>query len=95
MIGRFVATKTADEVFHGAQARALIFSAVLNPEDLLDDPHLAARDFWIELDHGEPEGTLRHAGSAFVAEHSEVRPRRRAPRLDEHGAAIRGEGADA
>ena len=95
VIGRFVATKTADEIFHGAQARALIFSAILNPEDLLDDPHLAARDFWIELDHGEPEGMLRYAGSAFVAEHSEVRPRRRAPHLDEHGEAIRGEVGDA
>ncbi len=92
VIGRFVATKTADEIFHGAQARALIFSAILNPEDLLDDPHLAARDFWIELDHGESEGTLPYAGSAFVAQHSEVRPRRRAPHLDEHGEAIPGEG---
>ena len=89
VIGRFVATKTADEIFHGAQARALIFSSILYPEDLLDDPHLAARDFWIELDHGEPDGALRYAGSAFVARNSEVRPRRRAPRLDEHGDAVR------
>jgi len=94
VIGKFVATKTADEIFHGAQARALIFSAILNPEDLLDDPHLAARDFWIELDQGEPEGMLRYAGSAFVAQNSEVRPRRRAPHLDEHGPAIRGKAAD-
>ena len=94
VIGRFVATKTAEEIFHGAQARALIFSAILNPEDLLDDPHLAARDFWIELDQGEPDGILRYAGSAFVAQNSEVRPRRRAPHLDEHGEAVRGEGTD-
>ena len=33
---------------------------------------------------------LRYAGSAFVAENSEVRPQRRAPHLDEHGEAIRG-----
>jgi crotonobetainyl-CoA:carnitine CoA-transferase CaiB-like acyl-CoA transferase len=88
VLGRFIATMTADEFFHGAQARGLIVSDINYPQDLVTDDHLAARMFWrdIEMD----DGTVRtFAGSTFLCAEAETGPWKRAPHLDEHAAAIR------
>lgn len=90
VLGRFIATKTADEFFHGAQARGLIVSDVNYPQDLVGDDHLAARAFWREVDMGDGS-TRTFSASTFLCAESETGPWRRAPRLDEHGEALRRE----
>lgn len=88
VMGDFIASKTADEVFYRGQEIGLILSDINYPEDLVTDEHLAARQFWVDLEH-EELGPLTFASSAFLAERTEIRPHRRAPHLNEHGAPIR------
>ena len=87
VLSRFIATKTADEFFHGAQARGLIVSDINYPEDLVADEHLAARTFWRELKMSDGE-TRTFVGSTFLCAESQTGPWRRAPRLDEHAGAL-------
>jgi crotonobetainyl-CoA:carnitine CoA-transferase CaiB-like acyl-CoA transferase len=88
VIGRFCATKSGEELFHGMQQRGQLLADVNYPEDHLADPHLEARGFWNLVEH-DLYGTMRFPGSPYVARESEISVRRRAPRLNEHDAEIR------
>jgi len=57
------ATYTVEELAASAQLRRIPYAAVRAPEALLDDPHLAARGFFVPIAH---EGmTVRHPGAPF------------------------------
>ena len=88
VLSGFIATMDAADFFHGAQARGLIISEVNYPQDLVDNEHLAARHFWREVDMGDGT-TLPFSGSTFLCAEAETGPWRRAPHVDEHGAALR------
>lgn len=66
------------------------FSPVMSPNDLLDDPHLAAVGFFPEVEHPQ-EGRLRAIGIPVSFSRTPGAIRRPAPALDEHGAQIRAE----
>jgi crotonobetainyl-CoA:carnitine CoA-transferase CaiB-like acyl-CoA transferase len=55
--------------------------------DVFSDPHLLAREFFIELEH-PVLGTLRGLGSPIRLERTPVRHRRAGPRLGEHSAEV-------
>jgi len=55
--------------------------------DVFEDPHLVAREFFIELEH-PVLGTLRGLGSPLRLERTPVRHRRAGPRLGEHSAEV-------
>jgi crotonobetainyl-CoA:carnitine CoA-transferase CaiB-like acyl-CoA transferase len=72
---------TALEFFNQAQARGFTCAVVNAPEDLLDDPHLADRGFFVPVEHDGR--TVLHPGAPFVASGSDWRVAP-APRLGEH-----------
>jgi crotonobetainyl-CoA:carnitine CoA-transferase CaiB-like acyl-CoA transferase len=55
--------------------------------DVFDDPHLLARQFFVDLEH-PVLGTLRGLGSPLRLERTPVRHRRAGPRLGEHTAEV-------
>jgi len=55
--------------------------------DVFDDPHLLARNFFVDLEH-PVLGTLRGLGSPLRLERTPVRHRRAGPRLGEHTAEV-------
>jgi formyl-CoA transferase len=55
--------------------------------DVFEDPHLAARKFFVDLDH-PVLGTLRGLGSPLRMSRTPVRHRRAGPRLGEHSAEV-------
>jgi formyl-CoA transferase len=55
--------------------------------DVFEDPHLAARKFFVDLEH-PVLGTLRGLGSPLRLERTPVRHRRAGPRLGEHSAEV-------
>lgn len=73
--------------YHEGQRRGLPIGPVNAPEDILDDPHLRARDFFapVELDTG---GTAMFPSSPYRFSSFRTPPPRRAPRLGEHTAAV-------
>jgi len=76
----------AREIVETAQALRMPFALVPTVKDLLDDSHLAARDFFRRIDHPEA-GELPYAGAPFRM--SETPPAiERAPTLGEHNEAM-------
>ena len=55
--------------------------------DVFDDPHLLARNFFVDLEH-PVLGTLRGLGSPLRLERTPVRHRRAGPRLGEHTVEV-------
>lgn len=83
----FFLTQLAQDVFLEGQARGLPVGVVNAPEDLLDDPHFNARNFFADVDHGAA-GTVRYPGAPFWFSGFDLVPRTRAPHLGEHDALI-------
>ena len=79
---------TADEIYHGGQARGFTWSAVRAPDELLDDPHLRDRDFWVDVDHPEQGPHFPYPGGAAIYNGTPWKISRRAPLLGEHNAEI-------
>jgi crotonobetainyl-CoA:carnitine CoA-transferase CaiB-like acyl-CoA transferase len=53
MIDKLVASLTAEEVFHRAQAKGLLWASVRYPEENIDDPHFQARGTFQPIHHPE------------------------------------------
>lgn len=49
----FFLMQTADDAYHEGQARGLPIGILNAPEDLFDDEHLLARQFFVTVDHGD------------------------------------------
>ncbi|MDP6347239.1 MAG: CoA transferase, partial [Dehalococcoidia bacterium] len=82
----FVAGLTRQELFAEGQKRNLAVLPVATVEDALNDPHLAAGDFWIELDH-PVVGKLKYPRGAFDTDIIHP-PRKAAPLVGEDNEAI-------
>jgi benzylsuccinate CoA-transferase BbsE subunit len=82
-LDRWAATHTVAELYDGAQLRRLPYAAVRAPESLLADPHLAARGFFVPIEHPDLGVTLPYPGAPFRLGDSPWRVAR-PPRAGEH-----------
>ncbi|MBI4312458.1 MAG: CoA transferase [Chloroflexi bacterium] len=75
-----------NEIYHMGQQRGIGFGLVCTPADMLDSPHLKAREFFLALEHPQA-GTYRYPG--VPAKFSETAWRaQRAPLLGEHNEEL-------
>lgn len=82
----FASRFSAEEIFHEGQRRNLVFIPVNDVADLLQDPQLAASDFWAELDHPDV-GRLKYPLGIFYS--GDVSPARAvAPHLGQDNQAV-------
>jgi crotonobetainyl-CoA:carnitine CoA-transferase CaiB-like acyl-CoA transferase len=76
------------ELMRETMARGLVVGLVQSPEQVVASPHLAARGFFVELDHAEA-GTLKYPGPGFLLDGvNPMQAARAAPRLGEHNDEI-------
>ena len=88
---RFLAEHLPGRVFFlEAQRRGIPAAMMFAPEDVMDDPHIVARGFPVELYHEDLERWVVYPGAPFHAPASPWRVRGRAPHVDEHSAALLG-----
>jgi len=85
----WMADKDKFEVVRIAQELRLPFTEVLTPEEILNDPHLEAREFLVELEHPEAPG-LRQPGGPMQMTATPWR-NERAPLLGEHTDEVLGD----
>lgn len=79
----FFLVQPAEEAYREGQARGLPIGVLNAPEDVLQDEHMRARGFFVEVDHGE-FGVAEYPGAPYrFSSFGEV-PRTRAPFLGEH-----------
>jgi crotonobetainyl-CoA:carnitine CoA-transferase CaiB-like acyl-CoA transferase len=83
---QWLAEHTRAEVFDLCRERDIPCGPVRNTTEVLEDPHLGARGFFVEVDHPEA-GVLRHPGPPFQLSESPAEVRR-APLCGEHNEEI-------
>lgn len=84
-IDKLVAAMTAEEVYHKAQAKGLLWAPVRYPEENMDDPHFQARGTFQPIHHPEIGRDLYYPVSVATDGKERVTAfRRGAPRLGEH-----------
>ncbi|MCB1740503.1 MAG: CoA transferase, partial [Gammaproteobacteria bacterium] len=88
VVAAFIASVSAEEAYHAAQARGFTWGAVRPAEALLDDPHLADRGFWKTVAHPELGRSVVYPGEAAIFSDSPWAISRRAPLLGEHNVEI-------
>jgi crotonobetainyl-CoA:carnitine CoA-transferase CaiB-like acyl-CoA transferase len=89
LIDKLVASMTADEVFHRAQAKGLLWASCRVPEENLADPHFQARGTFQALDSPVTGHPLYYPGSVATDGHDPLTAfERGAPRLGEHDREV-------
>jgi len=87
-VEKFFLAHTKMELWEGAVKRRISVCPFYDPEDLLKDPQLQARNFWVEIDHPELATHLTYP-KEFVKASEEISPKPfRAPLIGEHNAEV-------
>ena len=92
LLADFYRSKTSLECYEQGQSRRLLIGMVASPKDLADSEHLAAREWWLELDQpttlGQPDAQLKLPGPPYRLSETPTAIRRPAPRIGEHNQEI-------
>ena len=90
MLGELLTERTTAEWLEAFDAANIPCMPVNRPDDLVEDPHLAATGFWQSLEHPDL-GTLRFPGVAAQFSKTPGAIRRAPPKHGEHSVEILGE----
>ena len=92
VISKFYASRTTLELYEEGQSRRLLIGQVATPADIGDSPHLAAREWWLELNQpttlGQPDAQLRLPGPPYRLSETPATVRRPAPQIGEHNQEV-------
>ena len=84
-VDKLVASMTAEEVYHKAQAKGLLWASVRYPEENMDDPHYQARGTFQAINQPEIGRELSYPVSAATDGENRVTEfKQGAPHLGEH-----------
>ena len=81
------ATVASQAAMDGLQELGIAAGRVLDTTALLEDPHLVARSFWVELPHPKMHA-YRQQGAVWRLADSKPAPRRHSPLFGEHNREI-------
>ncbi len=90
-IAEFFKTRTKKEALDAAMSRNISICPLMGNHDLLNDPNLAARNFWAPIEHPELRMTIPYPKQFARSSENEMATRSRAPLIGEHNAEIYGE----
>ena len=85
---RFFLGHTKAELFEGALKHGVQLYPVSTPADMLESTQLAARKFWVEVEHPELSATITYPGAFPSSTEAPPRISRRAPLIGEHNEEI-------
>ena len=86
-ISDWTSQRDAYDVMHALQGAGVPAGVVVNAEQLVNDPHLRARDFFWDIEHPEA-GTRRYAGQPLRMSATPARLHRPAPCLGQHNDQV-------
>ena len=87
-ISKFFMSHTKSELWEEGVKRRVMVYPVANAQDILRDPQLIEREFWVELEHPELNDRIVYPGAFVKTEDKLCKVRRRAPLIGEHNAEI-------
>ncbi|MFC1991760.1 CaiB/BaiF CoA transferase family protein [Chloroflexota bacterium] len=85
---RFFMAHTKAELLDGAVKKKVMFYPVATTADMLENPQLAAREFWEEVEHPELGTTITYPGAFGIFSEMSPTISRRAPLIGEHNQEI-------
>jgi len=88
VIASFLKSHTKAEIWSEAVERGIMLYPVNTPEEILVDPQLKARHFWVEIEHGELNDTLTYTGPFAQFSETPMKKWHRAPLIGEHNEEI-------
>ncbi len=89
-IQEWTAQHTKMEIMDKCQAAGCPITAVFNIEEAANQPHLLARDYFVDVEHPDL-GRIRNLGAPFRMPASPAGPMRPAPRLGQHNDEVLGQ----
>jgi len=85
----FLPTKSKQELFDAAVEKAILLIPVCDTKDVVDSPQLAAREFWVQVEHPELGETFTYPGYPVkISGLPHYKPQRRAPLIGEHNEEV-------
>jgi len=90
MIGDFFLAHTKEELYQEALEKRIPLTPLNDMSEVVEDEQLAARDFWVSVDHAGVRANLRTPGFLFRTTEEKCMPkvRRGAPFVGEHNPEI-------
>ena len=85
---KFFMAHTKVELLEGAVKHRILFYPQFTTTDILESVQLAARGFWVELEHPELDTTITYPGAFAQISETPLRISRRAPLIGEHNEEI-------
>lgn len=90
LINKWGMLHTKDEIFHEGQKRRLPVGPAMTVEEVVKDPHLNDREFFVEADHPFL-GKFRYPGAPYKFSETPPKVSRGAPSVGEHNLEVYGE----
>jgi benzylsuccinate CoA-transferase BbsE subunit len=87
-ISEFFASHTKAELYKEALNRGFMLCPGSTIKDVLADPQLSSRDFWVCVEHPELHATITYPGPLAKASESSCGVWRRAPLIGEHNQEV-------
>lgn len=87
-MGKFFLTHTKSEFYEAMQQRRIMIAPVSGIDDLVNDPQLVARGFWVDLKHPELGTTITYPGAFAKLSETPYKLSRRAPLIGEHNDEV-------
>jgi crotonobetainyl-CoA:carnitine CoA-transferase CaiB-like acyl-CoA transferase len=87
-VGEFFKKHTGKELLEGAVARGISIGPLSGMQDLLNDPALKARNFWVDIEHPELATSITYPREFARSSETSFATRFRAPLIGEHNQEI-------
>ncbi len=87
-IGKYFMNHTKRELHEEAVRQRNVIQPVNTGKDILESPQLAARDFWVDLEHPELGESITYPGPYFKSTETAWQKGHRAPLIGEHNEEI-------
>jgi crotonobetainyl-CoA:carnitine CoA-transferase CaiB-like acyl-CoA transferase len=88
---RFFLKRTKAELYQRALTKRIQLYPLSTSADILEDPQLAGRGYWVDIEHQDLGSTIRYPGAFVRASETPASVWRRAPRTGEHNQEIYGQ----
>jgi len=86
--GEFFKVKTKAELLKEAVEGGIMLAPVNTVKDVMGDPHLKDRDYWVEVEHQELGTTITYPGAPCKLSETPWQIEGRAPMIGEHNGEI-------
>ncbi len=84
----FLLDKTKKQLFNWAMENELFLAPLSDAGDLLENPQLKSREFWVKLEHHELGDAFTYPGPFVKMSRTPVTLIRRAPLIGEHNNEV-------